>query len=124
MDMKVGPDGAIYLIEWGTGFYGANSDAKIVRMDYRGGGVEPPVTLESAAELGLPFTADSAARFDSTGKTISIPLPPATGFYRLASRAPVLITGVRLTTEALILSYELGPAPGQEGISQSKPAPP
>ncbi|HEX7071587.1 MAG TPA: ThuA domain-containing protein [Rhodothermales bacterium] len=35
MDMDIGPDGRLYLIEWGTAYGGNNPDAKIVRLDYR-----------------------------------------------------------------------------------------
>lgn len=40
MDLELGPDGALYLIEWGTGFNGGNADAKIVRLEYLPGQVE------------------------------------------------------------------------------------
>ena len=35
MDMKIGPDGAMYLLEWGSGFGGGNADSQLVRIDYR-----------------------------------------------------------------------------------------
>ena len=34
MDMEFGPDGALYLIEWGSGFNGNNADSGIYRIDY------------------------------------------------------------------------------------------
>ena len=37
MDMKFGPDGALYLIEWGSGFGGNNADSGIYRIDYIAG---------------------------------------------------------------------------------------
>ncbi|MGI8966881.1 MAG: PQQ-dependent sugar dehydrogenase, partial [Limisphaerales bacterium] len=33
MDMELGPDGALYLIEWGTA-WGNNKDTQIVRIEY------------------------------------------------------------------------------------------
>ncbi|MFD1047985.1 PQQ-dependent sugar dehydrogenase, partial [Kibdelosporangium lantanae] len=33
MDFKFGPDGALYMVEWGTGYGGGNADAAIVRID-------------------------------------------------------------------------------------------
>ena len=36
IDLKIGPDGVIYLIEWGSNFGGGNADAKIERLDYLG----------------------------------------------------------------------------------------
>jgi glucose/arabinose dehydrogenase len=34
MDMEIGPDGAIYMIEWGSNFSGDNTDAQVIRIDY------------------------------------------------------------------------------------------
>ncbi len=34
MDMKIGPDGAMYVIEWGSSFGGGNADSQLVRIDY------------------------------------------------------------------------------------------
>ena len=32
IDMEVGPDGMLYIAEWGKGFWGSNRDARIVRI--------------------------------------------------------------------------------------------
>ena len=34
-DMEVGPDGALYIAEWGDAFWGSNEDAQVVRIEYR-----------------------------------------------------------------------------------------
>lgn len=34
MDMELGSDGALYIMEWGTQYNGGNADAQIVRIDY------------------------------------------------------------------------------------------
>ena len=36
IDLKIGPDGVIYLIEWGSVFGGGNTDSKVERIDYIG----------------------------------------------------------------------------------------
>jgi glucose/arabinose dehydrogenase len=38
MDMELGPDGALYILEWGTNYNGGNADAQIVRVEYDSGG--------------------------------------------------------------------------------------
>jgi cytochrome c len=48
MDMKFGPDGALYVIEWGTGFGGNNADSGIYRIEYTGAGTRP--VAEASAE--------------------------------------------------------------------------
>jgi len=47
MDMETGPDGAIYMIEWGAGFGGNNPDAKVIRIDYTDGNDRSPVAVAS-----------------------------------------------------------------------------
>jgi cytochrome c len=37
MDLELGPDGALYLLEWGTQYNGNNADAQIVRIEYEAG---------------------------------------------------------------------------------------
>lgn len=107
IDMDIGPDGSIYLIEWGTEFGGNNTDAKIVRIDYvRGAETPGGVVLQAADELGRPFTPDPAAQVVPGTKTVTVPLPAQTRFYRLASSNPLRITSFRLTSGALQLTYE------------------
>ncbi|HJS06592.1 MAG TPA: ThuA domain-containing protein, partial [Pirellulales bacterium] len=36
IDAELGPDGALYVLEWGTGFGGNNADAKLVRVEFVG----------------------------------------------------------------------------------------
>ncbi|MGH7497203.1 MAG: ThuA domain-containing protein [bacterium] len=50
MDMELGPDGALYMLEWGTGFGGGNSDAKLIRIRYKGS-LMPPVGVEAKPEV-------------------------------------------------------------------------
>ncbi|NBP29919.1 MAG: PKD domain-containing protein, partial [Flavobacteriia bacterium] len=45
MDMEMGPDGKIYLLEYGNGWFTKNPDAGLFRIDYNGGN-RPPVVSE------------------------------------------------------------------------------
>ncbi|MDB6068165.1 MAG: C-terminal target protein [Pedosphaera sp.] len=76
MDMKIGPDGVIYMIEWGTGFGGGNPDAKIIRIDYVGGSHAPVAIGSATPDSGLaPLTVQfsSAGTYDpDTNDVISI----------------------------------------------------
>jgi cytochrome c len=64
MDMEIGPDGAMYMIEWGTGFGGGNSDAKIIRIDYVGGN-RAPVAIASVTPNNGPVPL--TVQFSSVG---------------------------------------------------------
>lgn len=50
MDMKVGPDGALYVIDWGSGFNGENSDSGIYRIEH---------STETAKIASASFTLDN-----------------------------------------------------------------
>ena len=57
MDFEFGPDGALYLIEWGTGFGGNNDDSGIYRIDYIAGD-RAPIAVASAQPDLRPDSAD------------------------------------------------------------------
>src|ERR1041385_1447729 len=67
IDLKIGPDGVIYMIEWGTGFGGGNPDAKVVRIDYVGGNHAPVAVATATPNNGsIPLTVQfsSAGSYD------------------------------------------------------------
>lgn len=61
-DMAYGPDGKLYMLEYGTVWFKQNLDARLVRIDYNGGNRPPVVALDAdkkagAAPLEVTFTA-------------------------------------------------------------------
>lgn len=34
MDMELGPDGSLYMLEWGTDYEGSNDDVQLIRIEY------------------------------------------------------------------------------------------
>lgn len=58
MDMELGSDGALYIMEWGTQYNGGNSDAQIVRIDYH----ENPGAQTRAAPVRATRDVRSAVR--------------------------------------------------------------
>ncbi|MFJ3929027.1 ThuA domain-containing protein [Streptomyces sp. NPDC090029] len=64
MDMRFGPDGAMYLLEWGTGFGRNNPDSGLYRIEYSGGDRRPVVRMTATPDSGAgPLTV----RFSSEG---------------------------------------------------------
>ncbi len=43
MDMEVGPDGKLYFLEYGTGWFSQNPDAGLYRIDYNSGNRAPKI---------------------------------------------------------------------------------
>lgn len=65
IDMEVGPDGKLYLLEYGTGWFTKNPDAGLSRIDYNGGNRAPVVagvTVDKTSGA-LPFKV--TARVDA-----------------------------------------------------------
>ena len=56
MDMEFGPDGALYTLEYGDGFFSENPDAQLARIDYigPGGNHAPVVNVSANPTKGLP----------------------------------------------------------------------
>ncbi len=55
MDMELGPDGALYILEWGSEFGGNNADAQLVRIEFQG---TPQITSADFDENGFVDGAD------------------------------------------------------------------
>ncbi|MEV6815486.1 ThuA domain-containing protein [Micromonospora sp. NPDC051296] len=64
MDFEFGPDGALYLIEWGSGFGGNNDNSGVYRIDYIAGD-RAPIAVASAEPTSGP--APLTVQFSSTG---------------------------------------------------------
>ncbi len=43
-DMEVGPDGKLYIVEYGSGWFAKNEDAGLVRIDYNSGNRPPKIS--------------------------------------------------------------------------------
>ncbi|MDQ4141326.1 MAG: ThuA domain-containing protein, partial [Bacteroidota bacterium] len=58
IDMEVGPDGRLYLLEYGKGWFSKNPDAGLSRVDYLAGNRPPKVSTLDIDNLNgnLPFT--------------------------------------------------------------------
>ncbi|MCO8271636.1 ThuA domain-containing protein [Actinoplanes sp. TRM 88003] len=64
MDFEFGPDGALYMIEWGSGFGGNNDNSGVYRIDYIAGARAPIAEASGTPTSGpTPLTA----KFSSAG---------------------------------------------------------
>jgi cytochrome c len=66
MDLEFGPDGSLYVLEYGNGWGSSNDDAGLYRIDHVEGNRTPLVSAETSTDSGaLPLTVD----FDATAST-------------------------------------------------------
>ncbi|MGP3970053.1 ThuA domain-containing protein [Streptomyces sp. 6N223] len=73
--LQFGPDGALYLIEWGSGFGGNNADSGIYRIDYTSGNRAPVARFTADRTSGpapLDVAFDSGDSFDPEGGPITV----------------------------------------------------
>ena len=76
MDAEFGPDGALYTLEYGDGFFSENPEAQLARVDFVRGGQYTPVVQVSAnptSATAPPLTVmfSSAGTQDPDGDTIA-----------------------------------------------------
>ena len=75
ISMKAGPDGVLYLLEWGPGFGGDNENAQLVRIDYIRGSRAPVALLDADPVSGpvpLEVQFDASRSFDpDPGSTLT-----------------------------------------------------
>ncbi|MFD1146818.1 ThuA domain-containing protein [Saccharothrix hoggarensis] len=73
--MQFGPDGALYIIEWGSGFGGNNADSGLYRIDYVRGNRAPVAVAKADRTSGhAPLTVrfDSSESRDPDGAAITV----------------------------------------------------
>ena len=62
MDMEFGPDGALYMLEYGTNWFTGNDDARLIRIDYNDKNRLPVAIAEAANSIGaVPLTVELSA---------------------------------------------------------------
>jgi cytochrome c len=56
IDMKFGPDGSLYVLEYGNGYFKDNPEAELIKIEYNGGNRKPVVQATATKTAGaVPF---------------------------------------------------------------------
>lgn len=62
MDMQFGPDGSLYVLEYGKGWFRQNNDSKLIRIEYNPGNRNPvPVITADRYNGAVPFSVNLSA---------------------------------------------------------------
>ena len=73
MDMEFGPDGALYMLQYGDGFFSLNPDAKLSKFNFVRGNHSPIVKVAAEGQtdpnvpLELRLDEDPTVQFSSDG---------------------------------------------------------
>ncbi|MCF2447655.1 PQQ-dependent sugar dehydrogenase [Dyadobacter sp. CY345] len=73
MDMKIAPDGAIYMLAYGTNWFAKNTDAGLIRVEYSEGNRNPMADIQidkqyGAAPMTVSFSAEKSRDYDPGDK--------------------------------------------------------
>lgn len=74
IDMLFGPDGALYMLEYGETWYGHNTDARLFRIDYAVHNRPPRARISADRPVGaapLTVTLSAADSFDPDGDDVA-----------------------------------------------------
>jgi cytochrome c len=73
IDLKFGPDGDLYVLEYGSVWFGKSDNAKLVRIEYNAGNRKPAViasTNKQGGTVPLKITLSSAGTTDPDGDAL------------------------------------------------------
>ena len=63
MDMEFAPNGDLYMLEYGAGWFAQNDDARLIKIEYNAGNRKPEIELSSDKSGGsLPLTVKLSAK--------------------------------------------------------------
>ncbi len=108
IDMEFGPDGAMYILEYGANYFANNDEARLVKIEYAEGNRKPvpqiavdksvgaaPLTIQFSAANSFDYDANDsltyAWMFDDNEKVQSEEKKPAFTFEKPGIYAPKLI---------------------------------
>ena len=73
IDMKFGPDGDLYILEYGNGYFNNNPEAALVKIEYNGGNRKPTVQAsanKTAGSAPLKVQLSSTGTHDADGDAL------------------------------------------------------
>ncbi len=97
MDMEFADNGDLYMLEYGTGWFTGNDDARLIRIEYNGGNRNPKIVMNADRMGGaIPFTVKlaSAGTSDPDGDSLRYiwKITSKNGYNRIIPQADSKIT--------------------------------
>lgn len=98
IDMKFGPQGDLYVLEYGNGYFKDNPEAQLIRFEYNGGNRKPQVQVSAsktagAVPLNVALSSTGTIDFDK-GDVLKYRwvITKSGGTYKILNQANPLIT--------------------------------
>lgn len=97
IDMEFADNGDLYMLEYGSGWFSANDDARLIRIEYNGGNRKPQLEIVSnkmggSAPLTLNLTAKGTTDADGDVLTYSWKISSKNGFTKTVSTPDANLT--------------------------------
>jgi cytochrome c len=97
MDMAFADNGDLYMLEYGSGWFSANDDARLIRIEYNAGNRNPKIVMASDKVGGaIPFTVKLSAdgTTDPDGDTLkySWKISSKNGYNKIISQRDAKLT--------------------------------
>jgi cytochrome c len=97
MDMEFAENGDLYMLEYGTGWFSANDDARLIRIEYNGGNRKPQIEMMAnkmggASPLALKLSAKGTADADGDPLTYSWKITSKNGFNKVIATQDANVT--------------------------------
>ncbi|MCE7064967.1 ThuA domain-containing protein [Dyadobacter sp. CY326] len=118
MDMEFAENGDLYMLEYGTGWFSANDDARLIRIEYNGGNRKPQIQMTAnkmggASPLALKLSAKGTKDADDDVLTYSWKITSKNGFSKLVNTPDANLTLAKLGAYKATLTVN----DGKGGIS-------
>ncbi|MFN8354203.1 MAG: ThuA domain-containing protein [Spirosomataceae bacterium] len=120
MDMEFAENGDLYMLEYGTGWFTANDDARLIRIEYNGGNRKPVVQI-AADKMGgsVPFkvSLSSKGTSDADGDALKYTwvITSKNGFNKVVNEANPTVTLAKTGTYKATLTVT-----DAKGVSNSQ----
>jgi len=97
IDMDFGPDGDLYVLEYGNGYFADNPEAQLVKIEYNGGNRKPVVQASANKKGGaVPFkvqlSSNGTQDFDRDALTYRWMVTSKTGTIQTFNEANPIVT--------------------------------
>lgn len=97
MAMRFGPDGCLYILEYGQGWFMQNDDSKLVRIDFSAGPRKPLAVVtadktEGSLPLAVNLSSNGSKDFDNGDLTYQWKVTSSAGFNKTFTDANPSIT--------------------------------
>jgi cytochrome c len=113
MDMEFADNGDLYVLEYGSGWFTANDDARLIRIEYNGGNRKPQIQL-AANQMGgsVPFnlklTSKGTVDADNDLLTYSWKITSKEGFNKVITTSDVNLTLTKMGIYKVTLTVNDG----------------